>query len=150
METARNLWERIRETYGLREVAVVMADSHSLPMRRGTVGFSLGYWGFNPVKDYRGVADIFGKPLEVTVSNLADAIAAAAVLLMGEAGEQTPVVVGTNLVLEFSDAPELIQGQPAYTFELEEDLFGPLFSGDLWLKGGGGITREELQELQRT
>ena len=64
-----------------------------MPLRAGVTGVALGYAGFRGVRDYRGKKDLFGKKSRFTKSNIADALAAAAVLLMGEGDEQTPLVI---------------------------------------------------------
>ena len=72
---------------------MILTASHCTPMRRGTTGISIGFYGFEALQDYRGKPDIFGRPLAVTVANRVDALAAAAVGLMGEGSECIPAVV---------------------------------------------------------
>jgi len=76
-----------------RTVGVVVADSHVSPLRLGTSGIAIGLAGFEPVKDLRGCEDIFGYRLSITRHSVADDIACAAHLLMGECAEQTPAVL---------------------------------------------------------
>lgn len=76
-----------------RSVSVLIVDSGLVPLRMGTRGLALAVAGFKPVIDCRGERDIFGRPLVITRRAVADDLASAAHLLMGEAGEKTPVVL---------------------------------------------------------
>ena len=81
------------------DVAVLINDSHGRPFRLGTVGSAVGVAGLPALWDRRGEADLFGYALQHTEVGLADEIAAAASLIMGQAAEGTPVVLirGLNL-----------------------------------------------------
>ena len=72
---------------------VIISDSRLLPARAGTVGTAVACAGFDPVDDVRGRPDLDGAPLKVTVRAVADSLAAAANLAMGEGGESTPIAV---------------------------------------------------------
>jgi coenzyme F420-0:L-glutamate ligase len=78
---------RSLETTFQTKIGVVIVDSHVTPLRLGTVGLAIGLSGFIPVLDHRGARDLFGRPVRVTQTNVADDIAAAAHLLMGESSE---------------------------------------------------------------
>ena len=83
--------EIIRRTS--KRIAVLIVDSGLAPLRLGTNGLALAVAGFKPVIDFRGEKDIFGKLLIITRHAVADDLASAAHLLMGEAAEKTPVVL---------------------------------------------------------
>jgi coenzyme F420-0:L-glutamate ligase/coenzyme F420-1:gamma-L-glutamate ligase len=74
-------------------VGVSIIDSRISPLRAGTIGVTLGAVGFELVRDCRGEADLYGKPLLITKLAVADDIACAAHLAMGEVAERTPLVV---------------------------------------------------------
>lgn len=74
-------------------VGIVISDSRLLPARAGTSGTAVACAGFDPVDDMRGRPDLDGAPLKVTVRAVADSLAAAANLAMGEGGESTPLAV---------------------------------------------------------
>lgn len=93
MESARRLHRQLCDIYGLTDFGVVIADSHSLPMRRGIQDISIGFWGFNPLKDYRGTKDLFGHELRVSQANIPDTLAAAAGGIMGQGAECIPAVL---------------------------------------------------------
>lgn len=75
------------------EIGVIIADSRTQPLRLGTVGLAVAVAGFEPIKDFRGQSDLFGRPLRITRSAIADNLASAAQLLLGEADEQVPSVL---------------------------------------------------------
>ena len=76
-----------------RTLGVVINDSFGRAWRRGTVGIAVGNAGIPALLDKRGDQDLFGRTLRVTLIAVADEIAAAASLLMGQADEGRPVVV---------------------------------------------------------
>jgi coenzyme F420-0:L-glutamate ligase / coenzyme F420-1:gamma-L-glutamate ligase len=98
--------------------AVIVSDSFGRPWRRGVVNVALGSAGLNSLVNLRGKADLHGRPLYVTDVALADALAAAAGLIMGEADEGTPAVVIAGMDWP---GPEVEAG--ALIRPLEEDLF---------------------------
>ncbi|GAA4353657.1 coenzyme F420-0:L-glutamate ligase [Variovorax defluvii] len=77
--------------------AVVIIDSHGRAWRQGTVGVAIGVSGLPALQDLRGQPDRHGRPLEVTEVGLADELAAAASLLMGQAREGRPVVLARGV-----------------------------------------------------
>ncbi len=86
------LRETLHERFGV-DIAVVVSDSAGRAWRNGVVGLALGAAGLPALQDLRGRNDLEGRPLEVTQVGLADEIASAAVLLMGEADEGRPAVL---------------------------------------------------------
>lgn len=93
---------RIRATIAERtgvQVGVVVCDSHGRPFRLGTVGIAIGVAGLPALWDRRGERDLYGYELQHTDVGVADEIAAAAGLLMGQAAEGTPAVLLRGLSL---------------------------------------------------
>ena len=86
------LRKKLRARFGA-DMAVVVSDSAGRAWRNGVVGLALGAAGLPALEDLRGRNDLEGRPLEVTQVGLADAIASAAELLMGEADEGRPAVL---------------------------------------------------------
>ncbi len=82
----------LRTRFGV-DIAVVVSDSAGRAWRNGVVGLALGAAGIPALQDLRGRNDLEGRPLEVTQVGLADEIASAAALLMGEADEGRPAVL---------------------------------------------------------
>ena len=87
------LLKEIRKSREKIELGVVISDSRIAPTRQGTVGVALAVAGMKATLDFRGLKDLFGNELKVTVRAIADQVATAAELLMGEASESVPVVV---------------------------------------------------------
>ena len=73
-------------------LGVMIIDSHGRAWRMGTVGVAIGFAGMPGLVDLRGRPDLFGYELQVTQLGAADELAGAASLMMGQAGEGTPVV----------------------------------------------------------
>ncbi|MCX7172301.1 MAG: coenzyme F420-0:L-glutamate ligase, partial [Proteobacteria bacterium] len=115
--SAARLRQDLMRRCGCR-LAVVINDSFGRPWRVGAVGVAIGCAGLATVTDLRGVPDLFGRSLRVTVVAHADEIASAASLLMGQAAEARPVIIVRGLApaADFLSAAALVR--PA-----EEDLF---------------------------
>lgn len=75
-----------------KRVGILIIDSHGRAWRNGTVGVAIGIAGIPGLEDLRGRPDLFGYQLQVTQVGVADELAAAASLMMGQAAEGTPVV----------------------------------------------------------
>jgi coenzyme F420-0:L-glutamate ligase/coenzyme F420-1:gamma-L-glutamate ligase len=108
--SAAELRRRIREVTGVG-VAVVIVDSHGRPHRMGAVGIAIGAAGLPALEDWRGRPDLFGRPLAHTQVGLADQVASAASLLLGQAAEGLPLVLLRGVPFEPRDgrAAELIR-----------------------------------------
>ena len=98
---------------------VVVNDSLGRAWRLGTVGAALGAAGLPALLDLRGTADRFGRELQTSELGLADEIAAAASIVMGQAAEGRPMALvrGLPYPLGAGRAADLIR--PA-----ARDLFG--------------------------
>nr|WP_319539796.1 coenzyme F420-0:L-glutamate ligase [uncultured Methanospirillum sp.] len=98
-QSARKIREEI---FRLKDVsvAVLVIDSRTHPMRYGCSGVAIGCSGIPSVLDERGKKDLFGRELKVTRRAIADNIASAAELLMGEADEGIPAVLVRGLDIQ--------------------------------------------------
>jgi coenzyme F420-0:L-glutamate ligase / coenzyme F420-1:gamma-L-glutamate ligase len=76
-----------------KDCAVIITDTSSRPFRCGVTGVAIGWSGIGAWRDWRGEADIHGKVLEITLESIVDEIAGTANLLIGEAGDGTPMAV---------------------------------------------------------
>lgn len=74
-------------------VGVIITDSFGRPWRLGTTGVAIGCAGVTALDDRRGMRDMFGRTMQVAEVAVADGIAAAAGLLMGEGDERSPIVL---------------------------------------------------------
>jgi len=73
--------------------AVLITDSHGRAWRIGAIGVCIGCAGLPPVWDQRGLSDLYGYALRSSEECIADELAAAASLLMGQSAEGNPVVI---------------------------------------------------------
>lgn len=94
--SALRLREALQQEFG-KDLGVIVSDSMNRPWRLGTVGYAIGSAGVTVLEDRRGDTDIFGRELKVTMSNLADSIATAAMLVMGETSERVPAALVQGL-----------------------------------------------------
>ncbi len=101
--------------------AVVIADSLGRAWRQGTIGTAIGAAGIAALDDQRGQSDLYGRTLQATVIAVADAIAAAAVLAMGEGAQGTPVAIvrGAGAWTTAEDGP----GAAAGLRPVAQDMF---------------------------
>ena len=90
-QSARNIREQIKQKIGVN-IGVMIIDSHGRAWRNGTVGICIGLSGLPALVDERGWKDLFGYTLQITVVGVADELAAAASLMMGQASEGIPAV----------------------------------------------------------
>ncbi|MFL6799130.1 MAG: coenzyme F420-0:L-glutamate ligase [Xanthobacteraceae bacterium] len=103
-ETAAELRADFAQRCG-KEFAIIISDSFGRPWRRGTVGVALGAAGVCSLLDLRGEMDLYGRPLQTSEVALADQIAAAASLVMGESKEGIPAVLVRGLQASGPDLP---------------------------------------------
>jgi len=117
-ESARRLQSRIIDLTGKR-VGVIISDTYSRPFRRGQVNFAIGIAGIEPFIDYRGTEDLFGYIMQVKFSAVADELASAAELVMGQGREGRPAVIIRGLSLDFNEKSSFND----LIIQDEEDLF---------------------------
>jgi coenzyme F420-0:L-glutamate ligase/coenzyme F420-1:gamma-L-glutamate ligase len=115
--SAEIIRKQIQEGIG-KQIGILIIDSHGRAWRNGTVGVAIGIAGLPGLEDLRGKPDLFGYNLQVTQVGVADELAAAASLVMGQAAEGTPVVHvrGFSYELREGSLKELIRPK-------EQDLF---------------------------
>jgi coenzyme F420-0:L-glutamate ligase/coenzyme F420-1:gamma-L-glutamate ligase len=74
-------------------LAVIITDTQGRAFRNGAVGVAIGSSGINPLWIRKGEEDLYGRKLQTTEIAIADELAAAASLLMGQANEGIPIVI---------------------------------------------------------
>ncbi|MDI6888125.1 MAG: coenzyme F420-0:L-glutamate ligase [Methanocellales archaeon] len=121
-ETAEQIRNGVEKRSG-KDIGVIIADSRTIPLKKGVIGVALATAGIEPVEDVRGRKDLFGRKLQVTFRAIADDLASAAQLLMGEADERTPMVL-------IRGAPVKLTREPAekMNLSLEECLYMNVFA----------------------
>lgn len=127
--SARRIKKEIGRVTGAA-IGVIIADSRTHAMRSGCSGVAIGCAGIPSVIDDRGRSDLFGRKLAVTKRAVADNIASAAELVMGEADECTPAAIirGIGLPLDDRSGVESIAA--------DECLFMGIFAGNRQQPGG--------------
>lgn len=91
-------WRRFRVRVG-----VIISDSTLYPLRLGTRAVAVVVYGFIPVVKYADNMDLYGEQIEVTYLNIADEIASAAHLVMGEGRELVPAAIIRGLNIKLVD-----------------------------------------------
>ena len=116
--SAQKIRQEIKKLAGC-DVAVVVSDTHGRPFRMGEINVAIGIAGIKPIRDRRGEKDLFGYVLRIKQTSVADELASAAELVIGQANEGIPVAIirGYNYqATENSSAAELNRPK-------EKDLF---------------------------
>jgi coenzyme F420-0:L-glutamate ligase / coenzyme F420-1:gamma-L-glutamate ligase len=116
--SAQNIRKEIKRLTSA-EVAVIVSDTHGRPFRNGEINVAVGVAGLNPIRDRRGEKDLFGYVLKVKQTAIADELASAAELVIGQANEGIPVAIIRGYEYEPNDnipPTELIRSK-------EKDLF---------------------------
>jgi coenzyme F420-0:L-glutamate ligase/coenzyme F420-1:gamma-L-glutamate ligase len=116
--SARTLREKIKKLTG-KDVAVVISDTHGRPLREGEINIAIGVSGIKPIRPRIGEIDLFGYTLRVKRTAIADELASAAELVIGQSNEGIPVAIIRGYSYPRSEkakAKELIRKR-------EKDLF---------------------------
>lgn len=133
-KSAKDIWEYLRKRDKVRKLGVVITDSHSVPRRKGAIGFALASYGFKATNVYHDKRDVFGQKFHFTASDVADSLAAASVLVMGEGNERTPIAVITELEnIQFFRKVIPLQVARRYSWVHPKlDVYSPLLSSKIW------------------
>ena len=113
----------LKKCYKVKKLGIIITDSRIMPLRAGVVGVALGYGGFKGVRDYRGKKDLHGRKLKFSQTDVADSLATAAVLAMGEGSERQPLAVITDAPVEFTERVN----KKELLIPLKDDMYAPLF-----------------------
>lgn len=123
-KSANFLRKILQKKYKIKNLGVLITDSRTIPLRAGIVGMALGYAGFKGIKDYRNKPDIFKRKFHFSRTDVADSLAAAAVLAMGEGNEQQPLAIIESAPIEFCNK---VSSKELH-IDLKDDMYRPLFS----------------------
>ncbi len=130
---AVELWEYLREYFEIEKLGVTLSDSKSFFLNWGVVGHAIAYCGFEPLRSYVGRKDLFGRTMQMSKSNVMQAVTTAAVLEMGEGAEQTPVGVVSNIKdITFQDHPPTKEELDSLKIDIEDDVYAPLLTAVEW------------------
>lgn len=134
-QSAVTIWNYLRKKHNLARLGVIITDSHAIPLQWGTRGRALSWCGIEPLKNYIGEPDIFGKNLRMTKASIVDGLAAAAVAVMGEGNEQTPLAVIKDVpFVTFVSHPPTKEEIKNLTIDPKDDIYAPLLTSVQWRK----------------
>jgi dihydrofolate synthase / folylpolyglutamate synthase len=135
--TANEVRAYLAKKYSLEHVGVVITDSTSMLLRMGVSGIFIGFSGFKPLNSYIGKKDLFGHKMHVSRANIASGLAAAAVMVMGEGSEQTPIAVIEDVgFIEFVDRNPTDNELMTLNLTIDDDVYAPLLNSAPWIVGG--------------
>ena len=130
---AREFRDELCSRLGIKELGIVLTDSHIVPFRKGVLGIALAWSGIEGIESQVGKPDLYGKPLQYTEKAVADDLATAAIFMAGESSEATPFV-------RFEGAPVTFTERE---FKGTEFFIAP--KNDLY----AGIYAPEFERLER-
>jgi coenzyme F420-0:L-glutamate ligase/coenzyme F420-1:gamma-L-glutamate ligase len=116
--SARDIRKTILEVLGLEDLAIVISDTFGRPLRSGVVNVAVGASGLRPIVSLIGKTDLFGYEMRVTEMAVADEIAAASELVMGQTDEGLPVIIIRGYDYVPAEVPATVLNRP-----LQQDLF---------------------------
>jgi putative folate metabolism gamma-glutamate ligase len=135
-QITNEIWHYLRKKNGIKNLGIIVTDSRIVPLRWGVIGITLSWCGFEPLKDYTGHPDIFGRTMMVEKTSLIDSLATAATITTGEGYEQKPLAVIEDIpFVTFQNRPPTDEEIKKLQIVLKDDLFEPLLSSVKWKKG---------------
>ena len=76
-----------------KDISIIISDSMTRPYRSGIINFALASHNLPSLIDLKGKEDMYGNKLKGTEVAVADELASASGLLMGQANEMKPVIL---------------------------------------------------------
>jgi len=139
-KSANEIREHLVKKHKKKNLGVIITDTTSVPLRWGQRGvFVLAHSGFSALNSYIGKPDIFGRLLKMTSASISDALGTAAVVVMGEGAEQTPLAVIEDIpFVKFKQRNPTARELNKLKMPLQDDLYAPLLKAVKWKKGGSG------------
>lgn len=117
-ESARDIRNEIKKQTG-NNVAVIVSDTHGRPLRNGEINVAIGIAGIKPIRDRRGEKDLFGYVLRIKQTCIADELASAAELVIGQASEGIPAAIIRGYQYQIAENVSRTE----LTRQKEKDLF---------------------------
>lgn len=99
-KAAEEICRMLKQKFALVDLGVIITDSVYLNHRKSVISVAIGWYEIEPIKDYIGTPDLFGRKFVVDRSSIVDSLAAGACIVMGEGDECQPLAV----VRDFSPA----------------------------------------------
>jgi coenzyme F420-0:L-glutamate ligase/coenzyme F420-1:gamma-L-glutamate ligase len=101
-DKSANLLKNEIEQKSGKNISVLISDTFGRPFRLGQTNIAIGVAGMEPILDYKGRTDTFGKTLQVSAIAVADEICAASELVMGKV-KKCPIAITRNYKFDFSN-----------------------------------------------
>lgn len=124
-KTANTVRDFLKQKYNLNQLGIIISDTRLVPLRIGTLGIALAWSGIEPITDYRGTKDLFGRELKMTQANIVHALATSAVLCMGEGAEQKPISIIREAPVKFNETSGTISEISVLP---QDDLYAYLYA----------------------
>lgn len=142
-KSANEIRHYLKNRFNLKNIGVIVTDSTCMPLRWGTMGIAIAHSGFKPLNDYIGKNDLFGRPYKVSRAGVASGLAAAAVTVMGEGAEQTPIAMIEDIpFIVFQKHDPTLADINQLLVAREDDLFGPFLESVKWEHGKNGKDKQ--------
>ncbi len=137
--SANKIRAHLAAKHHCKHLGVIITDSQSVPMRRGVQGTALAHSGFRALNSYIDTPDLFERHLNVTKANVMTSLAAAAVAVMGEGNEQTPLALITEVpFVHFVEHNPPKEELDELHIRMDDDVFAPLLTKGNWQQGRSG------------
>jgi F420-0:gamma-glutamyl ligase len=120
--SAQRLHGALQKAWNLKNLGIIITDSHTQALRKGVTGIGLSHWGFRATRDLVGTNDLFGREMKMTHVNVLDALSVATVYAMGEVAERRPLAIVYESGAEFTTSTSAAE----IAISREEDLYGHL------------------------
>ena len=91
-KSAKNIQKKLSVIFN-KNISIIISDSMTRPYRAGVINFALSSHNIQSLIDLKGEKDMFGNKLRGTEIAVADELASAAGLLMGQSDEAKPVII---------------------------------------------------------
>ncbi len=138
--SVNQVWQFLRDHYGVKEVGVIMSDSGGLPLNWGVIGHAVAHCGFEAIRSYISQPDLYGRLLQMERTNMMQSLVSAATVEMGEGNEQTPIAILSDIgQIIYQDRCPTQEELDFLHISLEDDIYEPLVAKAPWQKGGGGV-----------
>jgi len=116
-DSATKLHVRLSKAFGFH-LPVIICDTQGRPWRKGATNLAIGIAGMSPFTDNKGRKDLYGRELQSSLVCLADELASAAELVMGQADEGIPAALirGVEYELRTGSAADILRSRDKNLF----------------------------------
>lgn len=120
---AKEICNYLKNKFSIKDLAIIITDSHIIPMRLWTMWISIWFYWLEVVKNYIWKEDIFWRKLEVSRANIVDSLAVMWVVAMWEWSEQQPIcIIRDATFVEFTNRETYKES----LIPIKEDIYYPI------------------------